>query len=220
MNHKDLLDGITASMSERGEAIRNNQSVIDEEERVESLRNNDDQNFIINIPMITGRVYKVDAREVNWDAMVTPESQANLEANESTIRTMVHHLITADFTNPETEQMLKDFDESIMNLFTNFGIDDPGYEEFKNKTMVKPYVLLLGKCFDALTLISVIAHNAAMHSFATQVFGITSQFNDIANLNDITDMDNSVEGLITEDRKTFEGADDHDVSGLLEDDTH
>jgi hypothetical protein len=168
--------------------------------------------------MISGRVFKVDARQVDWNALGTPESQANLEQNEGTIRAMVHALVTADFTDPKTENMIKDFDESIMNLFSNFGISDPGYGELSQQTMVKPYILLLGKCFDALTLINVIAHNTAMHGLATQIFGITDSFKKVADLNDITDMDNSTDGLISDDRHAFEGVpENHDISGLLDD---
>lgn len=211
MNHEEFVAGIAASMG--GTTPKEM-----EEERVEELRaKQDDEMFTINIPMITGRVYKVDSRQVNWAEMGKPESQANLEQNEGIIRGMVHHLITADFSDPKTDDMIKDFDESVMNLFKNFGIEDPGYEDLKNKCMVKPYILLLGKCFDALTLINVMAHNTAMHGLASHFFGMADEFKKVADLNDITDMDNSTGGLITEDRKTFEGMDDHDVSGLLED---
>ena len=145
MDHKDFVNSIAGSMAMAG----GNPTPKDlEGERVAEMREeklNDDDAFIINIPMITGRVYKVDAREVNWDALGTPGSQANLENNEGVIRAMVHALVTADFTDPKTENMIKDFDESIMNLFSNFGIGDPGYGELSQKTMVKPYILLLGK---------------------------------------------------------------------------
>ena len=218
MDHKDFVNSIAGSMAMAG----GNPTPKDlEGERVAEMREeklNDDDAFIINIPMITGRVYKVDAREVNWDALGTPGSQANLENNEGVIRAMVHALVTADFTDPKTENMIKDFDESIMNLFSNFGIGDPGYGELSQKTMVKPYILLLGKCFDALTLINVIADNTAMHGLATQVFGAVHSFDEVANLNDITEMDNSTDGLISEDRASFGGIDDHDVSGLVTED--
>ena len=218
MDHKDFVNSIAGSMAMAG----GNPTPKDlEGERVAEMREeklNDDDAFIINIPMITGRVYKVDAREVNWDALGTPESQANLENNEGVVRAMVHALVTADFTDPKTENMIKDFDESIMNLFSNFGIGDPGYGELSQKTMVKPYILLLGKCFDALTLINVIAHNTAMHGLATQVFGAAHSFDEVANLNDITEMDNSTDGLISKDRTAFGSIDDHDVSGLVTED--
>lgn len=219
MDRKDFVSAVAGSMAMAG----GNPTPKDlEEERVEEMRRrekvNDENVFIINIPMITGRVYKVDAREVNWDQLGTPESQANLENNEGVIRAMVHALVTADFTDPKTENMIKDFDKSIMNLFSNFGIGDPGYGEFSQKTMVKPYILLLGKCFDALTLINVIAHNTAMHGLATQVFGAVHSFDEVANLNDITEMDNSADGLISADRHAFEGVpENHDISGLLGD---
>ena len=212
MNHRDLVDAVAASMAQ---ARSKNPTPKDmEEERVEELRQDPDM-FTIQIPMVTGRVFKVDAREVNWDQLGTPESQANLEQNEGIIRGMVHHLITADFTNPDTDKMIEDFDESLTNLFKNFGIEDCGYGDLQKNSMVKPYILLLGKCFDALTLINVIAHNTAIHGLATKIFGITDSFKEVANLNDITDMDNSTGGLISEDRAAFEGIDDHDVSGLV-----
>ena len=225
MNHKDLINAMAASMAAAGGNVPNNLSTEDEpNEKFEEMEHAYDEErkeedaFIINIPMITGRVFKVDSREVDWDALATPESQANLEQNEGTIRAMVHALVTADFTDPKTDQMVKDFDESIMNLFSNFGISDPGYDEMSRTTMVKPYILLLGKCFDALTLINVIAHNTAMHGLATQIFGITDSFSKVANLNDITEMDNSTDGLISEDRSAFEEIpESHDVSGLLGD---
>lgn len=210
MNHKDLVEMAAAAMTMKSAEDAKNVEENDTEAK--------DDMFIISIPMISGRVFKVDARQIDWESLSTPESQANLEQNEGIIRGMVHHLVTADFTNPETDQMINDFDESITNLFTNFGIDDPGYGELQQKSMTKPYILLLGKCFDALTLISVISHNVAMHGLATKIFGITDSFKDIADLNDITEMDNSAEGLITEDRHAFEGIEDtHDVSGLLGD---
>jgi hypothetical protein len=226
MNHKDLINAVAASMAAAGGNEPNNLSTNEDESNAnfEEMENAYDEErkeedaFIINIPMITGRVFKVDSREVDWDALATPESQANLEQNEGTIRAMVHALVTADFTDPKTDQMVKDFDESIMNLFSNFGISDPGYDEMSRTTMVKPYILLLGKCFDALTLINVIAHNTAMHGLATQIFGITDSFSKVANLNDITEMDNSTDGLISEDRASFGGIDDHDVSGLVTED--
>lgn len=213
MDHKNLVEAVAASMAMAGGNDPNEK--FEEMEHAYDEERKEDDAFIINIPMITGRVFKVDAREVNWDQIGTPESQANLENNEGVIRAMVHALVTADFTDPKTENMIKDFDESIMNLFSNFGIGDPGYGELSQKTMVKPYILLLGKCFDALTLINVIAHNTAMHGLATQVFGITDSFKEVADLNDITDMDNSTDGLITEDRASFGGVDDHDESGLV-----
>ena len=225
MNHKDLINAVAASMAMAGGNEPNNLSTEDEpNEKFEEMEHaydeerKEEDTFIINIPMITGRVFKVDSREVDWDALATPESQANLEQNEGTIRAMVHALVTADFTDPKTEHMIKDFDESIMNLFSNFGISDPGYDEMVRKIMVRPYILLLGKCFDALTLINVIAHNTAMHGLATQIFGITDSFSKVANLNDITEMDNSTDGLISEDRSAFEEIpESHDVSGLLDD---
>ena len=210
MNHKDLVEMAAAAMTMKSTEDAKNAEENDAEVK--------DDMFIISIPMISGRVFKVDARQIDWESLGTPESQANLEQNEGIIRGMVHHLVTADFTDPETDKMIMDFDESITNLFKNFGIDDPGYGEIQQKSMTKPYILLLGKCFDALTLINVIAHNVAMHGLATKIFGITDSFKDIADLNDITEMDNSTEGLITEDRHAFEGIEDpHDVSGLLGD---
>lgn len=226
MDRKDLIGAVAASMAMTGGNEPNNLFADESEpnEKFEEMEHaydeerKEDEAFTINIPMITGRVYKVDARQVDWNALGTPESQANLENNEGTIRAMVHALVTADFTDPKTENMIKDFDESIMNLFSNFGIGDPGYGELSQKTMVKPYILLLGKCFDALTLINVIAHNTAMHGLATQVFGAAHSFDEVANLNDITEMDNSTDGLISADRHAFEGVpEDHDVSGLLGD---
>ena len=212
MDHKNLVDAVAASMAMKKSKNPTPKEI--EEERVEELRQDSDM-FTIQIPMVTGRVFKVDAREVDWDQLGTHESQANLEQNEGIIRAMVHHLITADFTNPDTDKMLEDFDESITNLFKNFGIEDCGYDDLQKKSMVKPYILLLGKCFDALTLINVIAHNTAIHGLATKIFGITDSFKEVADLNDITDMDNSTGGLISEDRTVFEGIDDHDVSGLV-----
>jgi hypothetical protein len=222
MNRDDFIGAVAASMNNKPNNVFTDESEpnekFEEMEHAYDEERKEDDAFIINIPMITGRVFKVDAREVNWDALGTPESQANLENNEGTIRAMVNALVTADFTSPETDKMIKDFDESIMNLFSNFGISDPGYGELSQKTMVKPYILLLGKCFDALTLINVIAHNTAMHGLATQIFGITDSFKEVANLNDITDMDNSTDGLISEDRNVFEGIpDNHDISGLIDD---
>ena len=226
MDRKDLIGAVAASMAMTGGNEPNNLFADESEpnEKFEEMEHaydeerKEDEAFTINIPMITGRVYKVDARQVDWNALGTPESQANLENNEGVVRAMVHALVTADFTDPKTENMIKDFDESIMNLFSNFGIGDPGYGELSQKTMVKPYILLLGKCFDALTLINVIAHNTAMHGLATQVFGAVHSFDEVADLNDITDMDNSTDGLISEDRAVFEGIDDHDVSGLVTED--
>lgn len=225
MNKEEFVGAIAASMSNKTSSIQVdddlnpiNSSAEAEAERVEEMRQKvDDDAFIINIPMITGRVYKIDAREVNWAELGTPESQKNLEQNEGIIRSMVAALITADFADPKTENMVKDFDESVMNLFANFGIQDPGYDEMEQKTMARPYVMLLGKCFDALTLINVIAHNTAMHGLAQQVFGIAKDFDEITNLNEITDMDNAAEGIITEDRTAFGEFDDHDVSGLVSD---
>lgn len=226
MDRKDLIGAVAASMAMTGGNEPNNLFADESEpnEKFEEMEHaydeerKEDEAFTINIPMITGRVYKVDARQVDWNALGTPESQANLENNEGVVRAMVHALVTADFTDPKTENMIKDFDESIMNLFSNFGIGDPGYGELSQKTMVKPYILLLGKCFDALTLINVIAHNTAMHGLATQVFGAAHSFDEVANLNDITEMDNSTDGLISADRHAFEGVpENHDVSGLLGD---
>ena len=125
MNHDEFVAGIAASMG--GTTPKE----MEEARAEENQQKNDDEMFIINIPMITGRVYKVDSRQVNWDEMGKPESQANLEQNEGIIRGMVHHLITADFSDPKTDQMIADFDESVMNLFKNFGIEDPGYEDLK-----------------------------------------------------------------------------------------
>ena len=273
MDHKDFVNSIAGSMAMAG----GNPTPKDlEEERVDEMRRqekpNDDDVFTINIPMITGRVFKVDARQVDWNALGTPESQANLENNEGTIRAMVHHLITVDFTSEDYDKMVADFDESLTNLFKNFGIEDCGYGELEKNmcsrfdilTNVKrdmleacidtndtvpacdnddevfkinehisetyctkyelyaerlhKHTLLLGKCFDALTLINVIAHNTAMHGLATQVFGAADSFKEVADLNDITEMDNSTDGLISADRHAFEGVpEDHDVSGLLDD---
>lgn len=218
MNHKDFVGAVAASM---GNTNANNNPTPKEleEERVAELRQQpeDSEAYEIRIPLITGKTIKIDSREVNWDMFGTPENMSTLEQNEGLIRRMVHSLITADFSDPDTDEMLKVFDEGLTNLFTNFGIEDPGYEEMEKTIMVKPYVLLLGKCFDALTLINVIAHNTTMHNFATQVFGIANQFDAVANLNDITEMDNAVNGLITEDRSTYDtGVDDHLAAGLVE----
>ena len=269
MDHKNLVEAVAASMAMTKSKNPTPEDL--EEERVEESGQDPDM-FTIQIPMVTGRVFKVDAREVNWDQIGTPESQANLEQNEGIIRSMVYNLITVDFTSKDYDKMIADFDESITNLFKNFGIEDCGYGELKKEmcsrydilTNVKrdmleacidtndtvpacdndaevskinehisetyctkyelyaermqKHALLLGKCFDALTLINVIAHNTAMHGLATQVFGITDSFKEVADLNDITDMDNSTDGLITEDRASFGGIDDHDVSGLVTED--
>lgn len=266
MDHKNLVEAVAASMAMSKSKNPTPKDL--EEERVEELKQDPDM-FTIQIPMVTGRVFKVDAREVNWDQLGTPESQANLEQNEGIIRSMVYNLITIDFTSEDCDKMIADFDESITNLFKNFGIEDCGYGELEknmcsrfdiitnvkrdmleacidtndsvpacdnddevskiNEHISKTYctkyelyaerlrrhTLLLGKCFDALTLINVIAHNTAMHGLATQVFGITDSFKEIADLNDITDMDNSTDGLISADRAAFGGVDDHDESGLV-----
>lgn len=222
MNRDDFIGAVAASMNNKPNNVFTDEGEpnekFEEMEYAYDEERKEDDAFTISIHMITGRVFEVDAREVDWGALGTPESQANLENNEETIRAMVHALVTADFTDPKTENMIKDFDESIMKLFSNFGISDPGYDELSQQTMVKPYILLLGKCFDALTLINVIAHNTAMHGLATQVFGAVHSFDEVANLNDITEMDNSTDGLISEDRHTFEGVpDNHDISGLLGD---
>lgn len=219
MDHKDFVGAVAASMGNAN--VNSNPTPKElEEERIAELRQQpeDSEAYEIRIPLITGKTIKIDSREVNWDMFGTPENLSTLEQNEGLIRGMVHSLITADFSDPKTDEMIKDFEDGLTNLFTNFGIEDPGYEEMKKTIMVKPYVLLLGKCFDAITLINVLAHNTVMHNFATQVFGITNQFDQVANLNDITEMDNSAEGLISADRRAFEGVpEDHDVSGLLGD---
>lgn len=267
MDHKDFVNSIAGSMAMAGDNDPNEK--FEEMEHAYDEERKEDDAFIINIPMITGRVYKVDAREVNWDQLGTPESQANLEQNEGIIRGMMYHLITVDFTSEDYDKMVADFDESLTNLFKNFGIEDCGYGELEknmcsrfdiltnvkrdmleacidtNDTVpacdnddevfkinehisetyctkyelyaerLRKHTLLLGKCFDALTLINMIAHNTAMHGLAIQVFGITDSFKEVADLNDITDMDNSTDGLISVDRAAFGGVDDHDESGLV-----
>ena len=112
MNHRDLVDAVAASMAQaraQKSIETNNDEPNEKFEEMEHMGDEmrkEDDSFIIHIPMVTGRVFKVDARAVDWDQLGTPESQANLEQNEGIIRSMVYHLITADFTNPDTDLLL------------------------------------------------------------------------------------------------------------------
>ena len=216
MNHKDLINAVASSMAGKEEMVKD----IKENENVEAVSTpsqSEEELFIIPFRFSTGRGFKVDSRSIDWSIFDSEENRVALEENENSIRNMVYDLITADFTKPETELMLKNYDEGLDKLFQSFGIEDPGYNELSQKMQVKPYILLFAKCFDALSMINTISHNASLHRFATQVFSFSKDLKDVADLNDITEMDNSVEGLISEDRESFEPAniDDHDVSGLV-----
>lgn len=217
MNHKDLINAVASSMADKEEMVKD----IKENENVKPVsapsQNEEEELFIIPFPFSTGRGFKVDSRSIDWSIFDSEENRVALEENENSIRNMVYDLITADFTKPETELMLKNYDEGLDKLFQSFGIEDPGYSELSQKMQVKPYILLFAKCFDALSMINTISHNASLHRFATQVFSFSKDLKDVADLNDITEMDNSVEGLISEDRESFEptNIDDHDVSGLV-----
>jgi hypothetical protein len=230
MNKDDFISAVAASMNNKPNDLSTDadepNEKFEEMERAYDEERKEDDTFIIKIPTVTGRVFNVDAREVDWNALGSPEHSAQLEANESVIRGMAHEMLKVDFSDPKSEQMLSDFNESLDNLFENFGID-PGYNEFASKMMVKPYILLFGKIIDALTLITVMEHNTAMHGLATQVFGFSSQLEQVANLNDIADMDNSADGLISAGRAKYDvenayestlksfGPDDHQFSGLI-----
>lgn len=263
-NHKDLVGAVSASMANRNE-MRKGQVENNPVENNET----DDELFMIHVPLITGRQFNVDARKIDWSQYDSPEAYAALKENEMIIRGMMHTLVTTDFSDPASDKIMDNYDESIMNFFANFGIEDPGYDvleknmisrydiitnvkndmfeacidtndtipecdnddevfkihEYISKTYhtkyedyeikMKRYNILLGKCFDALTLISVISHNVEMHLLTSKIFGITSALSNVSNLNDITEMDNSANGLISEDRAMFDGIDDHDVSGLV-----
>lgn len=224
MNREEFMSNMAGSMAAKEESMKaavNEEPMTTEQEEDESI-------YLIQIPCVSGRVYKVDVRSVDWSNLGTEENMQQIESNESIIRGIAHYLMTEAYFSEDNEKEMNDFDESLTELFTSFGID-PGYNEIKGVEEMDRRLLLLGKCFDAITLISVIAHNVGMHNLATQfqqIFAINSDIENIANINDLTEMDNAVEGIITEDRETYDKGteildhiidtyDDHDVSGLV-----
>jgi hypothetical protein len=211
MDHKSLVEAVAASMS--NSKAQEPTPAEAEAERVEELRE-DPEMFKISIKLITGEEIVMDARKVNWDELSTPEYKYQLDVNENTIRGMVYNLMTLDFTDPKMENYPKECDDSIMEYLHNFGVD-PNYDKISEHSMVKPYVLTIGKCFDVMNIIHTIQTHIEVHDIATKIFGIADSFKDVANLNDIADMNNSADNIIVEDRMAFDNIDDHDYSGLV-----
>lgn len=155
MNNEQLMDEVINDMS----------NGITED----SYKPDDDEAFQVKIPMMTGRVFTIDARNVDWSALSS--HKAELEANEATVREMVYVLVTLDFMGDpeESNDKIKEISESLDSLFSGFGID-PGYETLQ--VQVQPYIICLAKCFDALTLIKEMAHHTEIHNLAEQIFSI------------------------------------------------
>lgn len=202
MNHKDLLDSIVNNMSApTQEQTTPNDSII---------------NDTIKIPFMTGRVYEIPANEIDWGKM--SESADEILESENTLRAMMNRLvISISNESPETiKDIIDNYDKSVDNLFKSFNLD-PGYELLE--VDMAPTTLLMAKLFDGLTLVSTLKMYLSIHSFSELMFGLSSQTEEMTNLSDLMDMNESTDGLIEEDRVRYnEGIPDtHDVSGLVSD---
>ena len=202
MNHKDLLDSIV-----------NNMSAPTQEQ---TSSNDTNVNDTIKIPFMTGRVYEIPANEIDWGKM--SESADEILESENTLRAMMNRLVIAiSNESPETiKSIIDNYNESVDNLFKSFNLD-PGYELLEVDMV--PTTLLMAKLFDGLTLVSTLKMYLSIHSFSELMFGLNAQTEELTNLSDLMDMNESTDGLIEEDRVRYnEGIPDtHDVSGLVSD---
>ena len=207
MDHEKFVEAVAASMESKQEAIN---PTMTNEEASDAL-------FLIEVPLTTGYIYPIDIRRYKWEEMCTPENKKNIEANKKQIRDIVRALVTLDFTDPQSDELVKSCTECLMDFFKGFGID-PHYDELQKDMMVKPYIILFAMCTDAMEIMHATDLAIARYELSSEKFAeIINQIQGVTNLNDITDMDNSLEGLISEDRINYGGIpDDHDVSGLLE----
>lgn len=212
MDHERFVEAMASSMSARQEEIKPSMEIPSDTPDMKSV-------FEIQIPMVSGFIYKMDTREYKWDLMATPENKAGLKSNQEMVRNIVGNLVTMDFSDPKSEEMLAVANNALDSLFKGFGID-PRYDVFEGQMMgKKDYVLTYAKCVDALTLLHTAEICIARYELSKERFSeISEAIKGVANLNDITEMDNSLDGLLTEDRVNYGGIpDDHDVSGLLDD---
>lgn len=205
MNHKDLLDSIINNMSG---------PVQDQPETNGKFEGHITFDAdTLNIPFITGRVYKIPITAIDWDTLAQQAPQ--LDASEYKIRSMVNDILTADRSDiNKFAEMMQAYNESVDTLLKSFELD-PGYNEMDSK--VEPYVFTLGKMFDALTLIVALKGHLAIHNIASALFAINDQTTAMNDLSDMNEIDKSSNGLISEDRTNFMASipDDHDVSGLI-----
>lgn len=205
MNHKDLLDSIVNNMSG---------PVQDQPETNGKFEGHITFDAdTLNIPFITGRVYKIPITAIDWDTLAQQAPQ--LDASEYKIRSMVNDILTADRSDiNKFAEMMQTYNESVDTLLKSFELD-PGYNEMDSK--VEPYVFTLGKMFDALTLIVALKGHLAIHNIASALFAINDQTTAMNDLSDMNEIDKSSNGLISEDRANFMASipDDHDVSGLI-----
>ena len=205
MNHKDLLDSIVNNMSG---------PVQDQPETNGKFEGHITFDAdTLNIPFITGRVYKIPITAIDWDTLAQQAPQ--LDASEYKIRSMVNDILTADRSDiNKFAEMMQAYNESVDTLLKSFELD-PGYNEMDSK--VEPYVFTLGKMFDALTLIVALKGHLAIHNIASALFAINDQTAAMNDLSDMNEIDKSSNGLISEDRANFMASipDDHDVSGLI-----
>lgn len=180
MNNEQLMDEVINDMSDHITG--------------DPYKPDDDEAFQVKIPMMTGRVFTVDARNVDWAALSS--HKAELEANEATVREMVYVLVTLDFMgDPEvSDAKVEEISESLDSLFSGFGID-PGYETLQ--VQVKPYIICLAKCFDALTLIKEMAHHTEIHNLAEQIFSIGETMEKL----DSTELMESLKNLTGDDHE-------------------
>lgn len=212
MDHEKFVEAMASSMSARQEEIKPSMEIPSDTPDMKQV-------FEIELPMVSGFIYKMDTREYKWDLMTTPENKAGLKSNQEMVRNIVATLVTLDFSDPKSEEVLAIANNALDSLFKGFGID-PRYDVFEGKMMTKgDYVLTYAKCVDALTLLHTTEICIARYELSKERFNeISETIKNVANLNDITEMDNSLDGLLTEDRINYGGIpDDHDVSGLLDD---
>lgn len=200
MNHKDLLDSIVSSMSAPAqEQTTPNDTII---------------NDTIKIPFMTGRVYEIPAAEIDWGKL--SESANELLDSENTLRAMMNGLVIAiaKETPEGVVALVNNYNESVDNLFKSFNLD-PGYELLEVE--VDDVNMLMAKLFDGLTLVSTLKMYLSIHSFSQLMFSLNEQTDELTNLSDLMDMNESTDGLIEEDRIRYnEGIPDiHDVSGLV-----
>lgn len=220
MDHEKFVEAMASSMSTRQDQIRPSMEI--PSETPDPQANELQKTFEVVIPMVSGCMpdgcnYRIDTRDYRWDLMATPENKEGLKTNQAMVRSIVASLVTLDFSDPKAEEVINMCDDALESLFKGFGIN-PNYDVLTKNMMVKPYILLFAKCVDALAILNTAEICIARYELSKERFDeISETIKNVANLNDITEMDNSLDGLLTEDRINYGGIpDDHDVSGLLE----
>lgn len=164
----------------------------------------------ISFNSVTGKTFNIDATLIDWDVLI--KNKNILIDNKNVLLQDVNVLANHDLDDSQKESIIM---ETVKDYISDFGIDID-YSEFGD---AKTLMLI-----DAIEINNIIIHHVEMYELINNMNSIfTTDMNDLTNFEDhpvninekdLVEIDSMLDGLIHNDRETFES--DHCCCGSHE----